>query len=32
MDDSTASMIFNLMYIFFWFVVLRKMRKRLGHD
>jgi hypothetical protein len=32
MGDSTASIIFNLLYLFFWVAIIKKMQRRLGHN
>lgn len=31
MGDATASIIFNLMYLFFWIVVIKKVQKNLAN-
>ncbi|MBE7552752.1 MAG: hypothetical protein HS126_16910 [Anaerolineales bacterium] len=31
MGDSTASIIFNLLYLFFWIAILKKMQRRWGN-
>jgi hypothetical protein len=32
MGDATASIIFNLMYLVFWVVAIRKMQRKLGNS
>ena len=32
MGDSTASIIFNLLYLVFWVAIIKKMQRRLGHN
>lgn|GEM_PF-6353948 len=32
MGDATISIIFNLIYLFFWIAVIKKMRQHLAKD
>lgn len=32
MGDASASIIFNLLYLFFWIAIIKKMQRRWDHN